>query len=76
MSYYRVGLDLDDLPGIAYLRDKIRDEAETGAKRGVELEIPRIRREVKQEATRAIRPLVIASLGFSIVSLLIVLIKR
>ena len=51
-TYYQIGLSL---PGWGYLRGKIRDEAEAGAREGVRKEIPHIRREVRDEATKAVR---------------------
>jgi len=88
-SYYHIGLSV---PGWNALKDKIRREAEAGARQGVAKEIPRIRREVRDEATRAvapvarreaaigakaaIKPLVVTSIVLSVCSLLVSLVKR
>lgn len=88
-SYYHIGLDV---PGWGSLKNKIRREAEAGARKGVEKEIPRIRREVREEATRAVapvarreaaigakaavKPLVVTSIAMSVIALLVSLVKR
>ena len=51
-SYYRIGFDI--IPDS--VKKRIRDEAEKGARAGVAKEIPRIRREVRDEATKAVGP--------------------
>lgn len=87
--YYHIGLSV---PGWDSLKNKIRDEAEAGAREGVAKEIPRIRREVREEATRAVapvarreaaigarqavKPIVVTSIVLSVASLLVSLIKR
>lgn len=87
--YYHIGLSV---PGWDSLKKKIRDEAEAGARKGVEAEIPRIRREVREEAIRAVgpvarreaaagataavKPLIKTGMILSVVSILISLIKR
>lgn len=88
-SYYHIGLSV---PGWGSLKNKIRSEAEAGARKGVEKEIPRIRREVRDEATRAVgpvarreaaigakravKPLVITSIVLSLSALIISIVKR
>jgi hypothetical protein len=51
-NYYRIGFDI--IPDS--VKKRIRDEAEKGARAGVAKEIPRIRREVRDEATKAVGP--------------------
>ena len=88
-TYYHIGLSV---PGWESLKKKVRSEAEEGAREGVAKEIPRIRREVREEATltvgpvarreaaigakQAVKPLVITSIVLSLASLFVSLVKR
>lgn len=89
--YYQIGLSFADLVPES-VEKRIRSEAEAGARKGVEKEIPRIRREVRDEATKAVAPvarkeaaigarqavlpLVLGSSALSLVAILISLGKR
>lgn len=76
MSYYRIGLSFDDIPGWNAVKNRIRVEAEAGARRGVDAEIPRIREEAAVGARGAVKPLVAVPIVLSLASLLLTLIKR
>ena len=77
MSYYKIGLSLDDIPGFDRVVARVRKEAGEGAVKAV---TPVVRKEAREQAAigarQAVLPLIIGSTVLPGVAILIALSKR